>query len=188
MAGRGRFGLGLAGMALLGATIGVLLDGIHTHVGATSYTHPAMWNMAWWAPLVYAAAFAMGLLRPLLERPLGNVTPPPSRPGMLVALAPFVAAYWLTVAPLPWPVIAAAPLALFAAAWARLDRTPVVLGIAVAAAVGGPAIESFLAARADRPPPRDRIRRARVAAVPGPQLGGAAVRDRQAPRRRLTTT
>jgi hypothetical protein len=130
-------------MALLGATLGVLLDGIHTHFGATAYTHPVFWLMAWWVPLLFAGAFAVGLLRPLLERALGK-TPPPPLGDVLLALSIFVCAYWLTVVPLPWPLVSAILVAMFAVSFTLSDRSPVVLGIAVAAAFGGPAVEALL--------------------------------------------
>ncbi len=141
---RGRWARAAVGMTVLGATLGVLLDGIHTHLGATAYAHPVFWHMAWWVPPLFASAFAVGLLRPLLERALGKVAEPPSRGDVLLALSMFVCAYWLTVVPLPWPAIAAALLAMFAFTWWRYDRSPVVLGIAVAAAFGGPTVEALL--------------------------------------------
>jgi hypothetical protein len=128
----------------LGATLGVALDGIHTHLGATSYTRPVFWLMAWWVPPLFGGAFTIGLARPLLERLLGVRSPTPPRGVVLAGLAGFTGAYFLTVAPLPWPAIAALLLAVFAALWWSLDRTAVGLGISVAAAFGGPAVEHML--------------------------------------------
>ena len=34
----------------LGATLGVALDAIHAHLGATVYTNPVWWRLAWWTP------------------------------------------------------------------------------------------------------------------------------------------
>ncbi|HKA91445.1 MAG TPA: hypothetical protein VKE22_27470 [Haliangiales bacterium] len=138
---------GFVVLALLGATLGVLLDGIHSHFGATSYAHPVFFRAAWWVPPLFAGAFASGLLRPLLERALGKVAAPPAAGDVLLALGIFVAAYWLTVAPLAWPIVAAALLSMFAFSWWRYDRSPVVLGMAVAVAFIGPAIESLLVSR-----------------------------------------
>src|SRR5262249_47215271 len=141
------FGRGVVVLALLGATLGVALDGIHTHFGATTYTHPVLWRMAWWVPLLFAGAFGAGILRPLLERALGRVAPAPPAPQVAWSLAGFVGAYWLTVAPLPWTVVAGVLAVLFAFSFALSDRSPVTFGIAVAAAFVGPAIESLLVSR-----------------------------------------
>jgi hypothetical protein len=132
---------------LLGATVGVALDGIHTHFGATSYTHPVFWKAAWWVPPLFGGAFAIGILRPLLERLLNRRTPTPPPRVVLAAFACFVGAYFLTVAPLPWPAIAALLLGIFAVAWWTFDRTAIGLGICVAAAFGGPAVEAMLVSR-----------------------------------------
>lgn len=131
----------------LGATFGVLLDGIHTHFGATSYTRPVFWRMAWWVPPLFGGAFTIGLLRPLLERLLGARAPTPPRRVVLAGLAAFTGAYFLTVAPLPWPAIAALLTAIYAVAWWSFDRTAIGLGIAVAAAFGGPTVEHLLVDR-----------------------------------------
>lgn len=134
-------------LAALGATLGVALDGIHTHLGATSYTRPVLWRAAWWTPLIFAGAFSVGLARPLLERLLRRPSPAPPPRVVLAAMACFVGAYFVTVRPLPWPVTSALLLAVFAAAWWTFDRTAITLGICCAAAVGGPAVEALLVAR-----------------------------------------
>jgi MFS family permease len=135
---------GAAIMAGLGATVGVALDGIHTHLGATSYTHPVLWRMAWWVPLIFAGAFAIGLLRPLLDRWLAALSPAPSVRDVGSAFAVFVGAYFISVAPLPWPAIAGLLLAIFASSWWLFDRSSTGMAIAVAAAIGGPTVESVL--------------------------------------------
>ena len=134
-------------LAALGATAGVALDGIHTHFGATVYTSPVLWRMAWWTPLLFAAASCMGLLRPLLDRLLGKAAPAPTMRAALVAFVLFVAAYWLTVAPIPWPAVAAILLALFAASWWIADRTAPGLLMAAGASLFGPAVEALLISR-----------------------------------------
>ncbi len=138
-----RWGRAAAVLAALGATAGTLLDGIHTHFGATAYTHPVFWRAAWWVPLLFAGAYSIGLLGPLLERRRA----PPSWPSVLAAWGCFVVGYWTTVLPLTWPAIAALLVVLFALAWTVTGRSRVQLGIAVAAALGGPAVESLLVSR-----------------------------------------
>ncbi len=147
MIGRGRWARGAAALALLGATLGAALDGLHTHFGKTAYTHPVVWRMAWWVPLLFAGAFSLGLARPLLERLLGAAGPMPTRAGVVSAFGAFVAAYVASVLPLPWPAIAAILLVLFAESWWLFDRSPAGLAVALAASFGGPAVESFLIGR-----------------------------------------
>ena len=65
----------------------------------------------------------------------------------LVAMAFFVAAYWLSILPLPWLQVAGILFAMFALSWWLCDRTWVGLAIAVAAAFGGPTVESILVSR-----------------------------------------
>ena len=134
-------------LAALGATVGAALDGIHTHFGATAYTAPVLWRMAWWTPLLFAAASCVGLLRPVLDRVLGRPVPAPSLRASLLAFGLFVAAYWLTVAPLPWPTLSAILVGLFAASWWIADRTTAGLVMAAAAFAGGPAIEALFISR-----------------------------------------
>ncbi len=100
--------------------------------------------MAWWVPLVFAGAFSIGLLRPLLERAAGRVRPAPAPETTRLALALFVGAYWLSVVPLAWPIIAVLLTAVFAIAWWLCDRTLLGLLIALVAAGGGPLVESLL--------------------------------------------
>ena len=147
MIGRGRWARGAVVLALLGATLGAALDGLHTHFGKTAYAHPVVWLMAWWVPLLFAGAFTLGLARPLLERVLGAAGPMPSRAGVAAAFGAFVLAYVVTVLPLSWPVVAAIVLVLFAVSWWLFDRSPAGLAVALVASVGGPAVESFLVGR-----------------------------------------
>lgn len=139
-----RAGAALAG---LGATLGVALDGIHSHFGATRYAEPWVWGTAWWVPLLFGGAFTLGLLRPALDRWRGGALHVPTRAAALGAMGAFVAAYWTTVAPLPWPAVTALVLANAAAAWALVDRTARGLAFGLAAAIGGPTVEAVLVAR-----------------------------------------
>jgi hypothetical protein len=144
---RGRWARGAVVLALLGATLGAALDGLHTHFGKTAYTHPVVWLMAWWVPLLFASAFTLGLARPLLERLLGAAGPMPTARGTVAAFAAFVLAYVVSVAPLPWPAVAALLFVLFGVSWWLFDRSPAGLAVALAASLGGPAVESLLVAR-----------------------------------------
>jgi hypothetical protein len=53
-------------LAILGATVGSALDGIHTWTGTTWYPHPVFLRTAAWTPLIFAAAGLMGLGRPAI--------------------------------------------------------------------------------------------------------------------------
>lgn len=132
---------------LLGATLGAGLDGIHTHFGATAYTSPLIWQMAWWTPLLFGGAFAIGMLRPILDRRFGRRSPRPTLPSVLLGMGLFIVAYASSVLPLPWPLTAALLTAFFAVGWLLCDRSPIGLAIALVAAVGGPAVEMFLISR-----------------------------------------
>jgi hypothetical protein len=62
-------------------------------------------------------------------------------------MALFVCAYWLSAVPAQGPVVAALVGTTFVAAWVLCDRSLLGLGIAVAAALGGPAVEALLISR-----------------------------------------
>jgi voltage-gated potassium channel Kch len=147
MIGPGRFARGVVVLALLGATVGVGLDGLHSHFGKTVYTHPVFWRMAWWVPLLFAGAFMLGLGRPLLERVLGAAGPMPSAAGTAAAFAAFIMAYVVTILPIAWPLVAALLFIIFAISWWFFDRSPAGLVISLLAGFGGPAFESFLVGR-----------------------------------------
>jgi hypothetical protein len=121
----------------VGATLGSALDAIHTHFGATAYTHPVLFRAAWWVPLLFGFAYPIGLLAPLVDR-----RPPRGKP--IAAMGSFVIAYWLSVLPAAWTTVAAILFVLFALSWWVLDRTVAGLVIALLAAIGGPAVESAL--------------------------------------------
>ena len=142
---RPRWARAAVALVALGATLGTALDGIHTHFAATRYTHPIFWLAAWWVPLVFGPAFALGLARPLLGR-LGADAPPPSWGQVLLSWVLFVAAYFASVIPLPWPLVSILLVALFAASWWLCDRTARTLLVAAAGAIGGPLVESALVA------------------------------------------
>jgi hypothetical protein len=124
----------------VGATLGSALDTIHSHFGALSYASPVFARTAWWVPLLYAGAYSGAITRPLLAR--GE----PPLPGWKAALGMgiFITAYWLTVAPWPWLLRCVLLTGLFVAGWWICDRTPAGVGISLAAAVLGPAVEIVL--------------------------------------------
>lgn len=130
---------------LLGATLGSALDAIHTHFGATEYPHPIFARMAWWTPLLFGSAFAIGALRPSLDGLLRLTPAPTPRPLQLgVTWAAFISAYFSSVLPLAWPQVSALLSLYFVIAWLACGRDRASLVIALAAAVGGPTVEAIL--------------------------------------------
>jgi hypothetical protein len=134
-----RWGRGVAVMLLLGATLGTLLDAIHTQSRATKYTHPVLLDTAWWLPLLFAGAYAIGLLRPLFDR-----GPARSLREAVSAMGLFALAYACSVLPLAWPATSALLFAIFAVSFVLFDRSRIGAAIAAGGAIGGPAFESFL--------------------------------------------
>jgi hypothetical protein len=132
-------------LLLLGATLGSALDAIHTHCGATEYPEPIFLRMAWWTPLLFGAAFAIGALRPWLDVILHLRPAPKPRPFQLgVTWAAFISAYFSSVLLLPWPQVSALLTLYFVIAWLASGRDRPTLLIAIAAAFLGPAVEAIL--------------------------------------------
>lgn len=127
-------------LAGLGATLGSLLDGIHSHFGAVSYTVPFVAKAAWWVPLLFAGAYAGGVSRPLL----GRREPPLPAWKAALGMGLFIGAYWLTVAPGSWELRSTVLVAIFAVGWWICDRTLLGVAIAVLTAIIGPTVEIVL--------------------------------------------
>lgn len=137
----------------LGATLGPLLDAIHTHTGTTRYAAPWVLEMAWWVPLLFGSAgVAVGLPRAALERLRATPTSTPSSRSAAEGMGLFVLAYALSgvvpaVGPVPVNVARAlALLAVFAVTWWRHDRTALGLGLACSTGLGGCVVEVNLSA------------------------------------------
>lgn len=127
-------------LVVLGATLGSALDAIHSHFGAVSYTTPVFAKTAWWVPLLFAGAYGTAIGRPLIA------PQEPSLPGWKVVLgmALFIGAYWLTVAPVSWLVRCVLLSAIFVGGWTVCDRRPLGWLIAALAAFFGPVVEITL--------------------------------------------
>ena len=124
----------------VGATLGPVLDLLHSHFGALSYPHPVFAGTAGWVPLLYCGAYATGIARPLLSQ--GEA--PPAGWKVALGMGLFVLAYALTVA--PWPLAvrwlgARAPSSRWPGGW---RSTPWGLLVAGVGALGGPAVEITL--------------------------------------------
>ena len=142
-----RPGRALLPLWLLGATLGSALDAIHTHFGATTYPHPVFFGMAWWTPLLFGSAFAIGALRPLLDLWLaepGATAPRPRAWQLGVTWAAFISAYFSSVLPLAWGPISVLLSLYFVIGWLACGRDRASLAIALLAALLGPAFEGLL--------------------------------------------
>lgn len=131
-------------LLLLGSTLGAALDGIHTHFGATRYANPVLLRMAWWVPLLFGGAFCIGLIAPFLEQRSKRQRARPSLAITVLAVSLFIVAYFVSVAPLSWPIVTLLLVAIFGAGWWLCDRSWIGLAIALGASIGGPLFELFL--------------------------------------------
>ena len=133
-------------LALLGSTLGVALDWMHVATATTAYAEPVLFGLAWWVPLLFAAAaVAMGLARPLAERLTDLMTTGPTARGAATGLALFVLAYLASgLLPLRPPPVAAIIGVLFLCAWGASDGSALGVCLAVATAVIGTSVEVSL--------------------------------------------
>lgn len=125
-------------LALLGGTLGPVLDYFHVVNHAIQYRDPTEWGIAWWVPLEFAgAAVALGLSHPLLDRMWGRRQKIALTGDRLFLGVAGLAAIWFATGALPmraWAIgLVLAPPAL--ALWWFFDRTwqGVLLGVATAA-------------------------------------------------------
>lgn len=130
-------------LLLAGATLGTLFDWTHVATGTTAYAAPAWRGLAWWVPLMFAAAgLAIGLSHPRLDRVLARPARP-LRPADLVLGMVALGAIWAGSGLLPLPNwqrgLVLAPAALLV--WWALDRTRAGFLLATMTAVTGSAVE-----------------------------------------------
>ncbi len=133
-------------LALLGATLGPVLDYAHVVTGAIRYPAPVTF-LPWWVPLLYAgAAVVIGLSHPVVDARIRRRPLPPLTRGRLAAGFAGFCAVWFASGALPLgsaavaAILAAASLAL----WGWLDRTWQGLVQAAGTAAGGVAVEVVL--------------------------------------------
>lgn len=133
-------------LALLGATAGPLLDGLHTWSGATWYPGAQWLKSVWWCPPLFSfAAVAIGLGRLVTERLLRVPLTPPGARVVTVSMTLFVVAYAFSgFSTLGETVKAAVLLISFVVAWWRLDATRASLLGAAGAGFGGWLVEHTL--------------------------------------------
>ncbi len=126
--------------------MGSLLDGFHTHSGATMYPHPVFCMMAWWVPLLFGSAgVAVGESHVLLDRALKVAYPTISRGRLALGFAGFVLAYFLSgYLPASNLVRTVVLLAIAAGLWCLLDRKLHGILLALGTALGGFVVEVVL--------------------------------------------
>lgn len=131
----------------LGASVGTVLDGIHTWSGTTVYASPIFLRAAWWTPLVFGlAGVSTGLAYPLAEKVLRrDVAVARTRKEALTAFAAFTLLYLASGFMRAGNEAKLVVLAIGATyLWLRFARTRAAAVIALAAAAIGPAVEIVL--------------------------------------------
>lgn len=133
-------------LALLGATLGPLLDALHTWSGATWYPEAQWFKSVWWCPPLFSfAAVSIGVGRLLTERVLKVPLVAPGVRTLTTTMALFVAAYAFSgFATLSELFKAVLLLSLFVVAWWRTDFTRQALLGALGAGLGGWLVEHTL--------------------------------------------
>jgi hypothetical protein len=130
-------------LALLGATLGPVLDYVHVVTGAIRYPAPVRF-VPWWVPFLYmGASLAIGLSHPVADAFLRRRARQPLTGARVAAGFAGFCAVWVASGAIPLgsaavaAVLAPASLAL----WWWLDRTWQGLAQAAATAAGGCAVE-----------------------------------------------
>lgn len=133
-------------LLLIGATVGPVLDGLHTFSGATWYPHPQWLRSVWWCPPLFAfAAVSLGLSRLYWEKLLKRPGPALSWPQVLGAMGVFVGCYAASgFLPVSEAARAALLMAGFLGVWLAWDRTALGVACALSAGAGGWLVEHTL--------------------------------------------
>ena len=133
-------------LLIIGATVGPVLDGLHTFSGVTHYATPQFLKSVWWCPPLFAgAALAIGLGRLLTEKLFRVPLVDPGARTLGVSMSAFVIAYALSgFLPAPEWVKALLMLALAVVVFLKFDRSPVAALGALSAGLGGWVVEHTL--------------------------------------------
>jgi hypothetical protein len=136
-------------LALLGATVGPVLDGLHTHSGVTWYPDAQFLKSVWWCPPLFCAAgVAIGLGRLFTEKVLKVETVAPGARVVALSMTVFVVAYaasgFLPVSELARAVVL---LVVALALWVAVDRSLVAVLSMLGAGAGGWIVEHTLVGR-----------------------------------------
>jgi hypothetical protein len=131
---------------LLGASVGSLLDGIHTHSGMTEYSAPWIWMMAPWTPPLFgAAAVAIAGVHASCDRLDLRASAVPSWRSTIVGIVVFAIAYFASgYLPAGNGVKTIVLVAIFAGCVLAFDRSRQGLALACITAAGGVIVEHAL--------------------------------------------
>ncbi len=132
-------------LALVGASLGPLLDYLHVVTGAIRYPPPVRF-VPWWVPLLYAsAAVAIGLGHAAADRRFDRTHLGLTGPRLAAGFAIFCAV-WFASGALPFgsEAVAAVLAAVSLASWRWLDGSLFGLGQAALTALAGCAVELTL--------------------------------------------
>lgn len=133
-------------LALLGATVGPMVDALHTFSGATWYPTPQFLRSVWWCPPLFSfAAVSLGMSRVFWEKVLKAPGPSLSWAQVLGTMGAFVVCYtasgFLPVSEVLRTVLL---FIAFVGAWWAWDRTALGIACALAAGAGGWLVEHTL--------------------------------------------
>ena len=136
-------------LLLIGATVGPVLDGLHTFSGATWYPDPQWLRSVWWCPPLFAgAAVAIGIGRVASERLFRRPGPSLSWSQVLAVMGLFIACYAASgFLPVSETVRAVLLTVCFAGGWYVWDRTLLGIGSALTCGLGGWLVEHTLVHR-----------------------------------------
>ncbi len=145
-----RWGRAALVLALIGATVGPVLDGLHTVSGTIWYPAPQFLKSVWWVPpLFMTAALAIGMGRLLSDRLLGIPLEDPGARKASLTMAAFVVAYALSAFfPASELIKSVLLLILAAAVFLTLDRRRGAAVSALSAGFGGWVVEHTLVGQA----------------------------------------
>ncbi|MGZ3423277.1 MAG: hypothetical protein ACXWUG_07130 [Polyangiales bacterium] len=133
-------------LVVFGATVGTLLDALHTFSGTTEYTPPFVLRTAWWVPFLFASAYGLGgFLYAVGHRQLRGPATVRTWNELGVGLGIFAALYAASAYLPASNVVKAVVLGAGAfALWAWLDRSIQGIALACVAALAGPFTEIVL--------------------------------------------
>ena len=136
-------------LLLIGATVGPVLDGLHTFSGATWYPQAQWLRSVWWCPPLFAfAAVSIGMSRVYWEKVLKHPGPTLSWKQVFAAMGVFIACYAASgFLPVSEAARAALLTAGFLGAWFAWDRTPLGIVCALSTGAGGWLVEHTLVGR-----------------------------------------
>src|SRR6266478_3777803 len=131
-------------LALCGAAICTVCDHLHATHGVLWYTHPVVWDQAWWVPLLFAGASvaAVAGATPIRRMFAARTEPAPTVREIAGDGIAFIVAYaYTSFAPHDRPNVTLAVLVGFWLARVVRDRAPWLIAYSLVMALAGSAFE-----------------------------------------------